>query len=386
MRVQKARLGSNPSHSASKNPVLWWRGFLIGSEHILVLTVKSDVVVVGGGLEGTLLARSLHRSGQRVVLLEAGRPRDGETPYDEWICSPFLYSAPLWSWIRNAQTFWLEEGCLGHRDGAALAPRESPSWLRLLQIQESHGLTATPLPAGLFPEFRRDSSLGSLFMEKLPCLRLQGLVSRLWHELQREGVDPYADTPVRQIDWEHEWPTAVTRDTIFRARRLVLCAGRQTPKLLGQSLPDLCQRHLWLEGRPGLEDRRPQERPVLWIHYAKAPVYLCPGPERWGWTRLWPHPDEAAEKKFLEEIPERWLSCSVEERAFYDLRVAGLADGQPALDYHAWRQDCVWLAGLGQTHWPWLPELIGQLTDPQWALTDELSARRLAEEAVTARA
>ena len=351
-----------------------------------VLTVKCDVLIVGGGLEGSLLARSLHASGQKVVLLDQGRPRDPDQPYDAWVCSPFLYSSQMWAWIRASRDFWQEAGVLGFRDGAAVAQRESLSWLRLLDCKESHQVEAVPLQPGQFAELKLESDLGSLFMERLSHLKMEGLVSRLWLEMQREGVDPYADTHVTQIDWEHEWPTAVTRDTIFRGRRLILAAGRQTPKLLGQPIPTLEQKHLWLEGRPQLEDRRPVERPALWIHYAKAPLYLWPGAENWGWTRLWEAPEPAAERQFLQGVPERWLSCGFDSLATYDLRLDALSDGQPALDYHPWRQDCVWLAGLGQTHWPWLPELVKQLTDPQLQLPEMLSCRRFSGGPVAAHA
>jgi hypothetical protein len=267
-----------------------------------------------------------------------------------------------------------------------VAQRESLSWLRLLDGKESHQVEAVSLQPAQFPELKLESDLGSLFLERLPCLQLEGWVGRLWLELQREGVDPYADTLVTQIDWEHEWPTAVTRDTVFRGRRLILASGRQTPRLLGQSLPPLEQKHLWVEGCPRLEDRRPVQRPALWIHYARAPLYLWPGAERWGWSRLWEPPEAAAEQQFLRDVPDRWLRCGLDSLATYDLRLDGFQDGQPGLDYHPWRQDCLWLAGVGQTHWPWLPELVRQLTDPQLQLSDELSLRRFSGGPVAAHA
>ena len=315
-----------------------------------MLTQKGDVLVIGGSLEGALIARALHRSGQKVLLLEKGRPRDPETPYDRWICSPFLYSAAQWQWIRDSQDFWSDQGCLRFFDGAAVAQRESASWERLGQLQESHRVKGPSLDPGLFPEFKFDSDLGSVYFDKLPSLEVNGLTEQLWRELQREGVDPNSETEVRHIDWEHEWPTAVTRDTIFRARRLILTA----PSMLHQEKHAISQ--TWLQGLPRLEDRRPLQRPALWIHYAKAPVYLWPGSPSWGWTRLCE--SEAGEETFLRGIPDRWLKCAIPEVATYELRV-----DQPAMGYHPWRQDCVWLSKQGQQNWPWFPQLMESLTD-----------------------
>jgi len=338
--------------------------------------VKGDAVIVGGGLEGTLLARQLHRQGLKVILLERGRPGDPESAYDPWVYSPFLVADWLWPWILDSQNFWEDLGAWGWRDGVALAQRESVSWLRLMQSREIHGLATETFQPGHFPELKSDPGMGSLYMPRLPVLSLAGLTRKLWLELQREAVDPYADCPVAQIDWEHEWPTAVTRDTIFRGRRLFLMAGRGTPRLLGQPTPRLTQRHLWFECQPLLEDRGPWRRPVVWVHYAKAPLYLCPGSDSWGWSRLWETPEEGPERLFLQGMAERWLSCPITQPAFYDLRVDSLADGLPVLDYHPWRNDCIWMAGVGQTHWAWLPQVLDRLVDPQAQIPEEFSLRR----------
>ncbi len=316
-----------------------------------MVTQKGDVIVIGGSLEGTLIARALSRAGQKVLLLERGRPVDPETPYDRWVCSPFLYSSTQWQWIRDSETFWEDQNCLSYLDGAALAPRESPSWENLMLLQESHRVKGPTLDPGLFPELKMAPELGSVYFDKLPSLDVTGLTYRLWKELQRAGVDPYVDTEVRHIDWEHEWPTAVTRDTIFRAKRLILTA----PSLFHKEKHSI--RQTWLQGAPQLEDRQAFQRPALWIHYAKAPVYLWPGVETWGWTRL--HEAEAGEERFLSAIPERWLSCAVQDVATYELEV-----DQPAMGYHPWRQDCIWLSKQGQQNWPWLPELVASLLDP----------------------
>ena len=194
-------------------------------------------------------------------------------------------------------------------------------------------------------------SYPGVYLEELPSLEVTGLTERLWSELKREGADPYADTEVRHIDWEHEWPTAVSRDTIFRAKRLILTA----PNLFHQEKHSIQQ--VWMQGQPQLEDRRPLTRPALWIHYAAAPVYLWPGSPNWGWTRL--HDAEQGEESFLRGIPDRWLKCGVENLATYELRV-----DQAAMGHHPWRNDCLWLSKQGQQNWPWLPKLVESLTDP----------------------
>lgn len=329
-----------------------------------MLTRKGDVIVIGGSLEGALIARALHRAGQKVILLEQGRPRDPESPYDRWVCSPFLYTPQHWEWCQRSLPFWNEESALHFQDGAALAQRETPSWEKLQLVRESHRLKGRPLERDLFPEFKHDSGLGSFYFEKLAYLEVGGITERVWRDLQRDGADPCADTEVRQIDWEHDWPTAVTRDTIFRARRLILTA----PGLFHKDPHNFKQ--VWVQGQPQLEDRRPQQRPALWIHYAKAPVYLWPGPQTWGWTRL--HEAEEGEERFLRAVPERWLNCGVTDLATYELRV-----DQPALGYHPWRQDCLWLSRQGQQNWPWFPQLLEKIVDPQQSLQEFLPERPL---------
>jgi glycine/D-amino acid oxidase-like deaminating enzyme len=337
---------------------------------------KCDALVVGGGLEGSLLALSLHRSGQKTVLLDRGRPRDPDAAYDLWPCSPFLYSPEHWRWIQESLPAWSRMCSPGQRAGVAVAARESSSWLKLTESLEAYRLETLEVSlAERFPEFRFEAGMGHYFMPRLPVLPHAGLVGRVWWELQREGVDPYADTHVQLIDWEHELPTAVTADTIFRARRLILATGKRTPALLGRELPALQSERTWLEAHPLLERPPEEARPHLWVHYARAPLYISPEGERWGLGRL-QHTEEAGELDFLRQARRRWLGCSFENDAVYTLRVDGLSDGLPAVDFHPWREDCVWLAGVGQAHWPWLPHLVEALTEQQPVLPPELRAER----------
>lgn len=342
-----------------------------------VETVKCDVVVVGGGLEGSLLARALQQSGQQVVLLDPGRPREPDAPYDLWVNTPFLMTPTLWEWTQWSLPFWREIQVLGERDGLAVAPRESVSWLRLQASLEDYRLRPSAFETGLFPEWKASSELGQFLLPDLPVLRHQGLVARCWQELERQGVRIEADCPVGLIDWEHDWPTAVARGQIFRGRRLILCAGPENGRLWQRELPELQQRQLWLEGAPRIEDRRPLPRPVVWVHYARAPLYLVPGSQRWGLVRLQSCEDDGAERRFLGEARQRWLRCEMEDMAHYELKVDGLPDGLPMLDYHPWRQDCQILAGMGQQNWIWLPELIRQLVESPPLLVSELSQQRL---------
>jgi glycine/D-amino acid oxidase-like deaminating enzyme len=210
-----------------------------------------------------------------------------------------------------------------------------------------------------FPELHLPAPIGSLWLSKLAVIEVKGLVPSLWQELTRQGVATEVDRPVRHIDWEHEWPTAVTHDTIYRARRLFLTV----PKLLGQELPALEQKQLLLEGKPLLPEARLFERPATWVHYAKSPLYLDPRQDRWGLVRLAPYAEERAERSFLQEAATRWLGCPLQEVAYYDLTVPGQEDGLPVFDHHPWREDCIWTGGIGQTHWPWLPAYLSRLLE-----------------------
>lgn len=343
------------------------------------------MLVVGGGLEGSLLAWTLHQHGHKTVLLDRGRPRDPEAPYDLWLCSPFLYSPNHWRWIEESWAVW-ENWCTpGERSGLAVAARESTSWLKLTESLEQ--LRLSPLQVDLrerFPEFQADSSLGHYYFPRLRWLPHSGLVQRLWSELQREGVDPSADTPVTLIDWEHELPTAVAGGTIFRARRMVVAAGRQTPSLLGQAIPELSHTRTWLEGAPLLERPPLEARPHLWVHYARAPLYVAPEMPRWGFGRLLSGTEEREELDFLRNAQRRWFRCEFAEPAVYQLRIDGPADGLPLVDFHPWRQDCVWLTGMAQPNWPWLPKLAEILADPEPVIPPELRTRMPDREAAGA--
>ena len=381
MRVHKARLGSNPSHSATNNP--WLQGFFSIKP---MQRINCDTIVVGGGLEGSLLALHWARSGQRVVLLDAGRPQDPESPYDRWVCSPFVYTRKHWDWILQSQAFWQHWGSLGFQDGVALAARESLSWQRLSQqLEESH-LPAQALPDERVGELAMQRDLGAYYFDSLPWLNVAGRVEAWWKELQRLDQGPWADTPVMQVDWEHERPTAVTRDTIVRGKRLVLAGSTATRRYLGQELPELSFSQLWLEGAPQLEKPLTAPPVASWIHYARAPLYLWGGVERWGLTRLAPCEDEKADLEFLRDARQRWWRCGFADTQVFQMQVDSLSDGLPALDTHPWRQDALWLAGVGQTHWPWLPQLAEALLDPVGALPEELKPARLAPAAAAVEA
>lgn len=381
MRVHKARLGSNPSHSATINPCL--QGFFVLKP---MQRIHCDTIVVGGGLEGSLLALHWARSGQRVILLDPGRPRDPDSPYDRWVCSPFVYSALHWEWIQRSLDFWRHWRALNFHDGVALAARESTSWARLSQQLEERRLAARPLPDERLGELQLEPSLGAFYFESLPWLNVAGLVEAWWNELQRLGQGPWADTPVMQVDWEHEHPTAVTRDTIVRGKRLVLAGSAATRRHLGQELPELHADHLWLEGSPQLEKPLVEPPAAAWVHYARAPLYLCAGLQRWGLGRLGVYDEDKAELQFLNEARQRWWRCGFAESQVFQVRVDGLRDGLPALDSHPWRSDALWLAGVGQTHWPWLPQLAEALLDPALALPEELKPARLAPAAAAVEA
>ncbi len=338
--------------------------------------IRTDVLVVGGGLEGALLALKLQRSGQQVLLVDRGRPRAPDAPYDTWLCSPFLYSPDRWSDLQASLAEWDEWGALHWAPGCALAPRESNSYGRLQDDQAPRRVKARELHQDEFPELRLDSGLGTFAWDRLPFLKVDAVTARIWQQLQKEGGKIYADTTITQVDWEHEWPTAIGGSNIFRARRLFLVNGSGVPPLLKQPLPEFKQRRVWIEGQPLSDCKLNLERPCLWVHYAHLPLYLVARGVRWGLGRLGDGSQEAEELQFLQKAMAQWLRCPLGQQAIFQLQVDGLADGQPALDYHPWRKDCLWLAGWGQTHWPWAPAMLERLCDPQQALEPDLSPRR----------
>lgn len=338
--------------------------------------LRSDALIVGGGLEGCLLALQLQRAGQKVILVHPGPPPALDLPYDLWAGSPFTHSAWEWSHGLQSRKSWEALNCLRWTKGAALAPRESQACLDLLRRQEELSIVARPLRQEEFPELRLANSLATFGLDSLPWLLTEGLPTRLWGMLHQAGVQVEAQTALHRVDWEHEHPTVVGQGVVFRGRRLFLMGTTQVERFLNQPLPALKQVRSWLQAPPELDEKGSVERPCLWIHYAKAPCYWIPRGENWGWGRLAELQDAPNEEKFLLSLPERWLHCRLGKPAVYRLEVAGLEDGRPCLEPHPWREDCLWMAGVGQTHWLWLPSLLATLIDPAQGLPEELRLRR----------
>lgn len=341
--------------------------------------------MVGGGLEGSLLASALHDAGHKVALLEQGKPRDPAPPYDMWVNSPLLLGAERWRQTRNSIPFWDNWAAAAARDGIVMALRESPSWGKVEEGLREMGITPQPAHLqGMFPELITPAEVGTAYLPDLPVVEPAGVAARVWRKLQRDGANPNADTRVSLIDWEHEWPTAVTRDRIFRGKRLYLTGGVE--ELFNQPLPVTRQKRTWLEAEPVLDRPFAGVRPVLWVHYALAPFQVLPFPDRFGFGREREPVTELEEIDFLRSAQKRWLSCEFKTPAVYALEVPGWLDGVPVVDHHPWRDDCIWMAGLGQPHWGWYPALLPTLVDPQGrgGLPPELSWSRTLQPAADA--
>ena len=298
--------------------------------------------MVGAGVLGTWLTIWAQQRGLKVYALEAGEARNlrPETFH--------LHQRTDWRQrlFFDGLDHWCEE----------LGPERPPGFQARIDMQLQEGADFAALSrflesrrhlhrcldrgqvSRLFPGLRSGPEQ-CIFSEKGSVeLTLEDWLAYRW---TRSGAVTTL-SPVVQVDLEHEIPTAVTRDSIYRAEHLVVCGGSATAELLGQELPtrefELLSHHfvedalpgcgLWFETRPLAHLRRLDSTTVAL---------------------------EAADQEALERLKTKLrLEGSPDRR---ERRVRKSADGAPFVGPISMRSDIWALAGLSANEAVMAPSL-----------------------------
>ncbi|MGE0495152.1 MAG: FAD-dependent oxidoreductase [Vulcanimicrobiota bacterium] len=196
---------------------------------------RADLIVVGGGLVGSLAARAAVARGLTVRVIDEGRPR---------LLEPVTYhcaydEADLVRWLEPSLSVWQEFD-------SARYPLDLQAFERLEVGPELGGLRAALELGGeahrvldseeanrTYRYLRLPEGWTAIRMVRAGRLNSPQLLAHLWENLA--GV--HSDTQVRFIDFEHESPTAVSYEVAFRGRYLLVAAGQATAGLLGLDLP-----------------------------------------------------------------------------------------------------------------------------------------------------
>lgn len=322
---------------------------------------RADVVVVGGGLSGCLVAWRAVERRLSVVMVEQGRPRDPAEPLPLRLTFPDLgdvlragRSLPLWRTLEDL----VGERFLQPCSSVELAPRNQG-------LEERYEvLLAAGRPAELLPmeELRGRHPRFTGPLEALGLVQPEGALvtpslDGLWRRLQKMGVNIVADTAIRRLDLEYDQPTAVAADTAFRGRFLVAAAGLSTPGLLElASEPERC-RLLRLTFAC-----RPEPLPLFALPSEWGPVRgFSPGPGtarcRWAPKDL---PEERPER-FLADTFRRWLPELSDPPLESDSReLQSFPDSLHQLDF---RPDMIGFAGVDLDRVGLSPALADEVLD-----------------------
>ncbi|GAF50027.1 FAD-dependent oxidoreductase [Rhodococcus wratislaviensis] len=206
-----------------------------------------DIAIVGGGLTGSLTARSLAARGRSVLLLEA-RPL-GHTEGSSHGTSRIFRRAhpvPLYAdMAARAQELWRK---LEYDSGTALLtitggldygvdrhPRE------LHEAVRANGVACELLTAAAaaerFPGMRFPTEV--LFHADAGHIDPGATISAALTVAEKDGADIRIGTAVESIEQRLDHISISTSDGTFTARHLVLAAGPWIPAFLSRALPDI---------------------------------------------------------------------------------------------------------------------------------------------------
>ncbi|MGH7627396.1 MAG: N-methyl-L-tryptophan oxidase [Gemmatimonadaceae bacterium] len=240
-----------------------------------------DVIVVGLGAMGSATAYHLARRGARVLGLEQFAPGHtlGSSHGDSRIIRELYFENPLYvPLVQRAYTLWalLEEEAatvLVHRTGGLMIGRPSSSLVHgALRSGESHGLPAPVLsPEEIrtrFPAFHLPADFVAVWDERAGYLNPEACTSAHAALAERSGAVLHYNEPVTHWIPDGNGVRVTTPAGVYRAARLVICAGAWTKTMLAElELPLVVERQVlvWLDA----------PRPRALYSASKFPIFIC---------------------------------------------------------------------------------------------------------------
>ncbi|QRG07966.1 FAD-binding oxidoreductase [Xanthobacter dioxanivorans] len=221
-----------------------------------------EIAIVGGGIVGLSVARTLQRLGISVICFEAATAGSGQSAGGSRIMRA-AYSDPAMLWLaqkaRKGWDQWEAEAGLDFidRTGSFLivenaeAERARLEGLKLKVRFVSEEEQRVLLPV------REPWRAPVILEEEAGTIRAQASIAWLKSSL---GAALLEHTPVLGLSQRARHVLVATRTAIFRARRVLVVAGMQTPVLgraMGVSVPQVYSVHqrLLFPLKPGYRDR-----------------------------------------------------------------------------------------------------------------------------------
>ncbi|RPJ45856.1 MAG: FAD-binding oxidoreductase [Betaproteobacteria bacterium] len=237
-------------------PVWLRRGGVRVASMPLAANLKVDVVVVGAGVSGALVADALRRAGKSVAVLDRRGPVMGSTPASTALLQfdidqPLIHLKRKLGRERAVRAYWRSATAVDFLRGriadlglrCAFRERQSvylPG--NVLNVKELKREAAARKEVGLRSRFIDAGELRALTgIERPGALLSSGagevdpvaLVAGLWRSAQSRGVRIYAPTEVVDIDAGRAGVTLTTADGHeVRARHAVFATGYELVKLV----------------------------------------------------------------------------------------------------------------------------------------------------------
>jgi glycine/D-amino acid oxidase-like deaminating enzyme len=273
----------------------------------LTRDVRTDVLVVGAGISGALIAYSLARDGHKVAVLDRRGPLQGSTPASTALLL-FEIDTPLIQLKRKigtrpAERAWIRsKGALDalyeltRREKIAASMSLRPSIYLAGDILDAHGLAAEVrarqrigLPSQyldrreLRARFGLSRSAAILSADNV-AVDPRALASGFLRRAQQLGARLWAPHEVAEIQCGKRAALALTKDGFtIQARQIVLCTGYELPKIVpthGHSIASTWviatrpqPRHLW----PGEGFIWESNDPYLYVRATVDGRVICGG-------------------------------------------------------------------------------------------------------------
>jgi glycine/D-amino acid oxidase-like deaminating enzyme len=258
-----------------------------------------DIVIIGAGITGALVADALVETGRRILVLESHEPAQGSTA-----ASTALVQYELDTHLVDlAQRLGPERATLAYRAGVASfasIERRFPELLAAAGYQRRQSLYLAA-DADAIPALRAERSaragigIACDWLEtdelarRFGCRRPAALLSALGAQLdpvhftrgvlaacERHGVQIHARSPVRAIEEAGESLQVVLESgTVVTARDVIVCAGYESLRFLPGDFASLHNTFAFVT--EPLE-RRGRELPLVW-ESARPYLYLRGTPD-----------------------------------------------------------------------------------------------------------